>query len=170
MENQTPYPSFTNYLTYHPDRRDLGHASRVRTDNSTKGGPFQNYNLTGVISNTAQTINGMTIHPGDLVLNGTVTNASGHPEPPDHPGYEGEPELHSRSTGPIPLTRSAPPVQTSNKVVEKAVADYFSGLNFGFIGSTAPNPNAPGQTIGKPRPPGPGTVTSRMGAGRSRCR
>jgi len=33
-------------------------------------------------------------------------------------------------------------------VVEKVVADYFSGLNFGLIGSHAPNPNAPGQTIG----------------------
>ena len=36
----------------------------------------------------------------------------------------------------------------TNKVVQKIVADYFSGLNFGFIGSKAPNPNAPGQMIG----------------------
>ena len=34
-------------------------------------------------------------------------------------------------------------------MVQKAVADYFSGLNFGLIGSPAPNPNNPGQTIGK---------------------
>ena len=33
-------------------------------------------------------------------------------------------------------------------VVAKAVADYFAGLNFGFIGSTEANPNMPGKTIG----------------------
>ena len=33
-------------------------------------------------------------------------------------------------------------------VATKAVADYFAGLNFGFIGSTEKNPNMPGKTIG----------------------
>jgi hypothetical protein len=33
-------------------------------------------------------------------------------------------------------------------VVQKIVADYFSGLNFGFIGSQVNNPNMPGTTIG----------------------
>ena len=33
-------------------------------------------------------------------------------------------------------------------VVAKAVADYFAGLNFGFIGSNEKNPNMPGKTIG----------------------
>ena len=33
-------------------------------------------------------------------------------------------------------------------VVDKATGDYFSGLNFGFIGSGEANPNDPEQTIG----------------------
>jgi len=69
--NQTPYPSFTNYLTA---IQTGGISATIAGQNGQypKGGPFQNYNLSGVISNTMQTVNGMTVHPGDLVLNGTV--------------------------------------------------------------------------------------------------
>jgi outer membrane autotransporter protein len=145
--NQTPYPSFTNYLTA---IQTGGTSATIAGQNGqfTKGGPFQNYNLTGVISNTTQAINGMTIHPGDLVLNGTVTNASGPPSPLTI--LVTKANLSSFAVyGANPAYTICPTCSNVNKVVEKAVADYFSGLNFGFIGSTAPNPNAPGQTIGK---------------------
>jgi autotransporter-associated beta strand protein len=145
----TPYPSFTNYLNHlqtgGPGSTPIPATIAGQNGQFSKGGPFQNYNLNAVISNSTQTINGMTIHPGDLVLNGTVTNASGPPSPLTI--------LVAKANLSSFAIYGANPAYTytsdPNKVVEKAVADYFSGLNFGFIGSTAPNPNAPGQTIGK---------------------
>ena len=144
--NQTPYPSFTNYLTA---IQTGGTSATIAGQNGqfTKGGPFQNYNLTGVISNTTQTINGMTVHPGDLVLNGTVTNPSGGANPLTI--LVTKANLSSFAVyGANPAYTICPTCSNVNKVVEKAVADYFSGLNFGFIGSPAPNPNMPGKTIG----------------------
>ena len=41
-----------------------------------------------------------------------------------------------------------PPFRRLQAWSQKAVADYFSGLNFGFIGSNETNPNTPGKTIG----------------------
>ena len=115
--------------------------------NSRKADPYQNYNLTGVISNSTQTINGMTVTPGDLVLNGTVTNASGPSSPLTIVVTKAN--LASFAIyGANPAYTICGTCSDTNKVVEKAVADYFSGLNFGFIGSPAPNPNNPGHTIG----------------------
>ena len=141
--NQTPYPSFTNYLTA---IQTGGISATIAGQNGqfTKGGPFQNYNLNAIISNTAQTINGMTVHPGDLVLNGTVTNPSGPASPLTIVVTKANLSSFAIYGANPAYTYTSDP----NKVVEKAVADYFSGLNFGLIGSHAPNPNAPGQTIG----------------------
>ena len=147
----TPYPSFSNYLNYlqtgGTGSTPIPTTIAGQNGQFSKGGPFQNYNLNAVISNSTQTINGMTIHPGDLVMNGTVTNASGPPSPLTIVVTKAN--LSSFAIyGANPAYTICTDCSDPNKVVEKAVADYFSGLNFGFIGSAAPNPNAPGQTIG----------------------
>ncbi len=81
MGETTPYPSFSNYLTHlqsgGPGSAPIPATIAGQNGQFSKGGPFQDYNLNAIISNSTQTINGMTIHPGDLVLNGTVTNPSG---------------------------------------------------------------------------------------------
>jgi Autotransporter beta-domain len=92
--------------------------------------------LTGVISKTS----------GDLVLTGAVSNASGGTSPPTI--------VVTKANLTSFAIYGANPAYTvtvgtdNNKVVEKVIADYFAGLNFGLIGSTAPNPNNPGHTIG----------------------
>ena len=143
--NQTPYPSFTNYLS---TIQTGGISATIAGQNGQypKGGPFQNYNLSGVISNTTQTVNGMTVHPGDLVLNGTVQLGA---VTTPLTILVTKANLSSFAIyGANPAYTICAACSDSNKVVEKVVADYFSGLNFGLIGSHAPNPNAPGQTIG----------------------
>jgi outer membrane autotransporter protein len=147
----TPYPSFTNYLNYlqtgGPGSTPIAATIAGQNGQFSKGGPYQNYNLSAAISNSAQTINGMSIHPGDLVLNGAVTNASG-------PSslltiVVTKANLSSFAIyGANPAYTICSACSDPNGVIEKAVADYFSGLNFGFIGSPAANPNMPGKTIG----------------------
>ena len=143
--NQTPYPSFTNYLS---TIQTGGISATIAGQNGQypKGGPFQNYNLSGVISNTTQTVNAMTVHPGDLVLNGTVQLGA---VTTPLTILVTKANLSSFAIyGANPAYTICAACSDANKVVEKVVADYFSGLNFGLIGSHAPNPNAPGQTIG----------------------
>jgi outer membrane autotransporter protein len=147
----TPFPSFANYLNYlqtgGPASTPISATIAGQNGQFSKGGPFQNYNLSAVISNSTQTINGMTIHPGDLVLNGTVTNASGPNS--NLTIVVAKANLSSFAIyGANPTYNICSACSDPNGVVEKAVADYFSGLNFGFVGSPAPNPNMPGKTIG----------------------
>ena len=133
--NTTPFPSFANYVNY---LQANGISATIEGQNGqfSKGGPYQNYDLTGVISKTS----------GDLVLTGTVTNASG--------GTNSLTIVVTKANLSSFAIYGANPAYTvtvgsdTNKVVEKVIADYFAGLNFGLIGSTAPNPNNPGHTIG----------------------
>jgi fibronectin-binding autotransporter adhesin len=139
----TPYPSFANYLTS-LQTNEISATIAGQNGQFSKGGPFQNYSMTGVISN-GQKINGSTYPLGELVLTGTVTNPTG---PPSSLTI-----VVAKTNLTSFVVYGANPTYTvtgtdTNKVVEKIVADYFSGLNFGLIGSNAPNPNAPGQTIG----------------------
>ena len=139
----TPFPSFANYLN---SLQTNGISATIAGQNGqfSKGGPFQNYNLSAVISNSTQTINGMSIYPGDLVINGAVSNASGGTTPLTIVVAKANMTSFAvYGANPTYKYTSDP-----NGVVEKAVADYFSGLNFGFVGSKAPNPNMPGKTIG----------------------
>ena len=73
----TPYPSFTDYLTHlqtgGPGSTPIMTTIAGQNGQIPKAGPFQNYSFNAYISNTAQTVNGMTVHPGDLVMNGAVT-------------------------------------------------------------------------------------------------
>ena len=146
----TPYPGFDNYLTYletggtgsTPIHADIA----GQNGQYPKGGAFQNYNLDAYISNTAQTINGLSIHPGDLVLNGQVTLGA---TSSNLTILVSKANLSSYAIyGANPSFTICPSCSDPYNVVQKAIADYFSGLNFGFVGSTAPNPNAPGKTIG----------------------
>lgn len=146
----TPYPNFGNYLTYlqtggsgsTPIHADIA----GQNGQYPSGGSFQNYNLDAYISNSAQTINGMSIHPGDLVLNGKVTLGAASN---DLTIVVTKANLTSYAIyGANPTYTICNACSDPNKVVQKVVADYFSGLNFGFIGSNVSNPNALGKTIG----------------------
>ncbi len=145
--SSTPYPNIGSYATYIQNNQISANIMGQNGQFGGTSGSFQNYSMTGVISNGTKTIN-RTLYPaGELVLAGQVTNPSGV------------------GTTPLTVTVTQANLQSfiiyganpaynvtvgsdTNKVVQKIIADYFSGLNFGFIGSTAPNPNAPGQTIG----------------------
>jgi autotransporter-associated beta strand protein len=133
--NTTPYPSFGNYVNY---LQANGISATIAGQNGqfSTGGPFQNYNLTGVISKTS----------GDLVLTGAVTNASGGTNPLTIVVTKAN--LTSFAIYGANPAYTVTAGSDTNKVVEKVIADYFAGLNFGLIGSTAPNPNNPGHTIG----------------------
>jgi hypothetical protein len=133
--NTTPFRSFDNYVN---SLQTGGTSANIAGQNGqfSTGGPFQNYDLTGVISKTS----------GDLVLTGAVSNASGGTSPLTI--------VVTKANLTSFAIYGANPACTvtvgtdNNKVVEKVIADYFAGLNFGLIGSTAPNPNSPGHTIG----------------------
>ena len=63
----TPYPSFTDYLTHlqtgGPGSTPIMTTIAGQNGQIPKAGPFQNYSFNAYISNTAQTVNGMTVHP-----------------------------------------------------------------------------------------------------------
>ena len=146
----TPYPAFSNYLTYlqtgGPGSTPIHADIAGQNGQYPKSGPFQNYNLDAYISNVAQTINGLSIHPGDLVLNGQVKLGS---TSSNLTILVTKANLTTYAIyGANPAYTVCPSCSNSYNVVQKAVADYFSGLNFGFIGSPSANPNAPGKTIG----------------------
>jgi fibronectin-binding autotransporter adhesin len=133
--NQTPFPSFANYVN---SLEANGISATIAGQNGqfSKGGPYQNYNLTGVISKTS----------GDLVLSGAVTTAGGGTTPLTIVVTQAN--LTSFAIYGANPAYTVTVGSDTNKVVEKVIADYFAGLNFGLIGSTAANPNNPGHTIG----------------------
>lgn len=145
--SSTPYPNIGAYAASIQTNGISASISGQNGQFAVNMGPFQNYSMTGTISNGTTKINGALYPSGELVLFGNVTNPTGV------------------GTVPLTVTVSSANLQSFviygsnpaynvtvganvNKVVQKIVADYFSGLNFGLIGSTAPNPNNPGQTIG----------------------
>ena len=145
--SSTPYPNIGAYAASIQTNGISASISGQNGQFAVNTGPFQNYSMTGTISNGTTKINGALYPSGELVLFGNVTNPTGV------------------GTVPLTVTVSSANLQSFviygsnpaynvtvganvNKVVQKIVADYFSGLNFGLIGSTAPNPNNPGQTIG----------------------
>jgi hypothetical protein len=92
----------------------------------------------------------LTVNPGDLVLDGKVTVAGS----PDQYITIVIPKANltdfaiygaSFSTSDYKVIGGDP-----NKIVEKVLGDYFSGLTFGFIGSTVPNPTTNTDWNGKP--------------------
>ncbi|MBV8797679.1 MAG: hypothetical protein JO136_22310, partial [Hyphomicrobiales bacterium] len=145
--SSTPYPNIGAYATYIENNGISANIAGQNGQFAGTSGPFQNYNMTGVISNGVTPIGGTVYPAGQLVLTGQVTNPNGV------------------GTSPLTVTVSQANLQSfiiyganpaynvtvgtnTNKVVQKIVADYFSGLNFGFIGSPVKNPNMPGTTIG----------------------
>ena len=145
--SSTPYPDIGAYATHIQTSQISANIAGQNGQFGGKSGPYQNYNMTGVISNGVSPIGGTVYPAGQLVLTGNVTNPSGV------------------GTSPLTVTVSQANLQSfviyganpaynvtvgtnTNKVVQKIIADYFSGLNFGFIGSPANNPNMPGTTIG----------------------
>ena len=85
-------------------------------------------------------------------MTGTVQSGSGRGHGHDHhrlvDGHDFLRHLRLESRLPPAPGRPCSAAINASGVVAKAVADYFAGLNFGFIGSTEANPNMPGKTIG----------------------
>ncbi|HEY6517823.1 MAG TPA: autotransporter domain-containing protein [Roseiarcus sp.] len=145
--SSTPYPDIGAYATHIQTNQISANIAGQNGQFTPNQGPFQNYNMTGTISNGTTPIDGIVYPRGELVLFGNVTKPSGV------------------GTNQLTVTVSQANLQSfaiyganpaykvtvgtdANKVVQKIVADYFSGLNFGFIGSPVNNPNKPGTTIG----------------------
>jgi hypothetical protein len=142
---QTPFPSFKAYLNY-IDANNVHGTIAGQNGQHGEALDFQDYNFNSYISTQRQTINGVHINPGDLVLTGGWTLGS---------------ETHSMTVAvrkynltDFVIYGANPPVVFNDdnryNIVEKVVADYFSALNFGFIGSTQPNPTTIPEWHGKP--------------------
>jgi glycosyl hydrolase family 64 (putative beta-1,3-glucanase)/PEP-CTERM motif-containing protein len=155
----TPYPDLTPYLAA-IETKQIHTDIEGQNGQYPPGGPFQNYKLNAYIANTSLTIDGLSISPGDLVFTGTVTMGNDTTTQKDLTFKVAAKDLTSfgvygANYTTDPPTPGAPPIVTlcptctdDDRVVEKATGDYFSGLNFGFVGSGEANPNDPGQTIG----------------------
>jgi Beta-1,3-glucanase/PEP-CTERM motif len=143
----TPFPSLSSYLTY---LQTGGPGSTPITANiagangqPTAGGAFQNYNFTAYISNMTKTFTTkdgtLTANPGDLVIDGDVDLG-------DDTGHETAITiLVTKADLTDFVVYGANPTYSSiggdtNGIIEKVIADYFAGLNFGFIGSQELNP------------------------------
>ena len=141
----TPYPSFTNYIK-HIETANIQTTIAGQNGQIPKGGPFQNYSFSASIPSTGA-------NAGGLVMTGTVQYGSGSAtaititvSPTVMTSYA----IYGSNPAATCTTSSGACSAAINAsgVVAKAVADYFAGLNFGFIGSNAANPNMPGKTIG----------------------
>ena len=132
--SSTPYPDIGAYATHVKTNRISAHIAGQ--NGQFANGTYQNYDLTGTISKTT----------GNLVLTGAVTNSSGAPTALTVTVTQANLQsfiIYGANPAYIVTTGS-----DTNKVVQKIVADYFSGLNFGFIGSPVNNPNMSGTAIG----------------------
>jgi hypothetical protein len=153
----TPFPSLQNYLAHlqtgGPGSTPITATIAGANGQISDGGPFQDYKFTAYISNSVQTIDNnntmVMVNVGDLVLDGNVT-VSGKSQRitilipkqylTDYAIYGAAvAEKNTTVVGGDP-----------NQIVEKVLGDYFSGLNFGFIGSTVPNPTTNADWNGKP--------------------
>jgi outer membrane autotransporter protein len=143
--SSTPYPNIGSYATY---IQNNGISANIAGQNGTfsKNGPFQIYDMTGTISNGVKPIN-QTVYPaGELVLTGNVTNPNGPPTTLTVTVTQAN--LQSFIIYGANPAYNVTVGSNTNNVVQKIIADYFSGLNFGFIGSPVNNPNMSGTTIG----------------------
>jgi hypothetical protein len=151
----TPFLSFGKYLTY---LQTGGPGSTPITANiagangqPVAGGAFQNYNFTATISNTVQTVNSVAVSPGDLVIDGYVYLGDDTTDEQRITVVVQKANLTDFVVYGANPTLDTPPGQGDpNKIIEKVVADYFAGLNFGFIGSTEPNPTTNSTWNGQP--------------------
>lgn len=148
----TVYPSVQNYIDYlngtNPPGPPIATTIQGNNGQPISGGPFQTYNLTATITNTATNIGGVPIAAGSLVLTGTMNAGTGGNDDPytvivppsnltDYGVYRANPGFST-----IPANSDP------NNVAEHIVADYFAALNFGIAGSNEANPNDPGSTLG----------------------
>ena len=142
----TPYPNFTNYIS-HIESANIQTTIAGQNGQITKGGPFQNYSFNASIPSTGA-------NAGGVVMTGTVQFGSGpataititvSPTVMTSYAIYGANPAYTCTTS----AGACSAVINASGVAAKAVADYFAGLNFGFIGSTEKNPNMPGTTIGK---------------------
>ena len=137
----TPYANVTNYIS-HIESANIQTTIAGQNGQITKGGPFQNYSFNASIPSTGA-------NAGGLVMTGTVQFGSG---PTTTITITVSPTVMTSyaiyGANPAYTCTGCTAAITASGVATKAVADYFAGLNFGFIGSTEKNPNMPGNTIG----------------------
>ena len=144
----TVYPSFANYLN------SLKSGKTIISGNNGQeitGGPLTSYSFTAALASQQSTIGSVTVNPGDLVMSGTMNIGAGDVATAlvfpagnltDHAIYGADPAKSGTDPGYV-LAQG-----TANPILARAVADYFSALNFGFAGSTVDNPQMPGTPIG----------------------
>ena len=140
-----PYPDLTPYLNY------------IQTNNITttiKATTSGVYDVKASIYNGSQptSIGGLSIARGDLVMTGTaVVNGTSQPVTLQVPQANLTSYLVYGANPTFAATANSIQVATPNKVVvfNSIIADYFAGLNFGFVGSPEKNPLDPkGRSIG----------------------
>jgi hypothetical protein len=150
----TPFPSLQNYLAHlqtgGPGGTPITADIEGANGQITKGGPFQNYKFSAYISNSTTIVNTVTVKPGDLVLDGEVMvlgSADQHITIVIPKANLTDFAIYGASfpTSDYTLVGGDP-----NDIVEKVLGDYFSGLTFGFIGSTVANPTTNAEWQGQP--------------------
>jgi hypothetical protein len=152
---QTPYPDFTAYL-HHLQTGGAGSkpiVTEIAGNNGRwgSGNPpaLQTYDLTSYISNdpaSTETVNGVKVAPGDLLLKGTVSSGG---VSQDLKILITAAQLTTFAIYGAAITPAQVEGPDDHRVVDHAVADYLAGLSLGFIGSAEANPNLPGKTIGE---------------------
>lgn len=144
-EGKTVYPSFANYVAFLRNDGKTPIPTLIEGNNGKIGSNLQTYSFTATIRNKAGTVNGTAVQAGDLLFDGTVNNGAGDvptafvvraADLTDYAIYG--------ANAPFTVTKGA----NTNAIVQKALADYLSGLNFGLVGSTVANPLNPGKSLG----------------------
>ncbi|MDI9847261.1 autotransporter domain-containing protein [Rhodoblastus sp. 17X3] len=141
------FPSFVPYLTYiqtnaiHTDIEGYN-LSQYHTGSWA-------YKMESYIATAAASSNGQTISAGDLVMTGTVNglNTTIVVKKADLTSYKVYGANSNWETN-IPVDRDPTKKDPYLDILNEVVADYLSGLNFGFIGSKVANRNNSGSTIG----------------------
>jgi hypothetical protein len=147
----TPFPSFQKYVAYlqtgGPGSTPITATIAGANGQTSSAGPFQNYSFTAFISNTVQTINNVAVNPGDLIVYGTVSNSDNPITILIQKQYLTDYAIYGAA---VAKNNTTVVGGDPNAIVEKVLGDYFSGLNFGLIGSTVPNPTTNADWNGKP--------------------
>lgn len=141
----TVYPSMAPYIAYLRNNGGQPIATNIAGNNGMIGPSLQTYDLQATVRNAAGVVGGASVQPGDLVFTGTVNSGGGNVATTFvvHAAEFNDFAIYG-CNAPFTMAQGA----NTNSIVQKALGDYFAGLNFGLIGSNAQNPMNAGHTIG----------------------
>jgi hypothetical protein len=140
---RTVYPSLANYVMYLQTGPTVTNISG--NNGQFSNGTFQTYDFDAIITNSDEIVDGVKIVKGSLLFQGNVNNGNG-----DIATVVVVPSANLTDHAIYGANPSYMIIKGDNTahVVDRALADYFAALNFGFLGSTVDNPNMPGTAIG----------------------